>query len=312
MDVIYGITANNNPTVQDVWNTTPAWSFPYAASTIAPTPVPARTIIDGAFAAHVGSVGAYAFINDMLYLEASAYRTLDFNARRTRSASIPSTHPGCSTDLRPIGAWPSSRIGATTRLMVGTFGMIVQRPALDRSHFVTGTTGTLPQTDKFTDVGFDSQYQYQGDNYWLTLRGSYIREFQKLDCELPHMAVRQSDQRAQRASPAGLVCLWRRQPDCLDRPVFQYLGHLRPNFVCGPCERRQPEQQRLDCRDRLYSVRNQHGAGLAVAERAHCSRLHVLQQVRRHHDRRQQQQHAVPSSLVGHVGRLACTRRVLP
>ena len=28
VDVIYGITANNNPTVQDVWNTTPAWTFP--------------------------------------------------------------------------------------------------------------------------------------------------------------------------------------------------------------------------------------------------------------------------------------------
>ena len=26
LDIIYGITANNNPTVQDVWNTTPAWS----------------------------------------------------------------------------------------------------------------------------------------------------------------------------------------------------------------------------------------------------------------------------------------------
>ena len=32
LDLIYGITANNNPTVQDVWNTTPAWAFPYAAS----------------------------------------------------------------------------------------------------------------------------------------------------------------------------------------------------------------------------------------------------------------------------------------
>src|SRR5262249_15937071 len=30
VEVIYGITANNNPTVQDVWNTTPAWTFPYA------------------------------------------------------------------------------------------------------------------------------------------------------------------------------------------------------------------------------------------------------------------------------------------
>ena len=38
MPVTYGITANNNPSVQDPWNTTPAWSFPYAVSNIAPTP----------------------------------------------------------------------------------------------------------------------------------------------------------------------------------------------------------------------------------------------------------------------------------
>ena len=44
-----------------------------------------------------------------------------------------------------------------------------------------GTTGTFSQTDKYTDAGFDTQYQYQGENYWLTLRGSYIREYQRLD-----------------------------------------------------------------------------------------------------------------------------------
>src|ERR1700681_3196102 len=81
-DFIYGITANNNPTVQDVWNTTPAWSFPYAVSTLASTPS-SKTIIEGAFSAHVGGVGAYAYVNDMLYLEASAYRTLDFGAQNS-------------------------------------------------------------------------------------------------------------------------------------------------------------------------------------------------------------------------------------
>jgi hypothetical protein len=80
LDVLYGLTANNNPTVQDVWNTTPAWSFPYAASTVGPTPA-AKTIIEGAFAARVGGVGAYLFVNDMLYLEGSGYRTLDFRAQ---------------------------------------------------------------------------------------------------------------------------------------------------------------------------------------------------------------------------------------
>jgi len=34
LDIVYGVTANNNPTVQDLWNTTPAWSFPYAVSNV--------------------------------------------------------------------------------------------------------------------------------------------------------------------------------------------------------------------------------------------------------------------------------------
>ena len=42
-------------------------------------------------------------------------------------------------------------------------------------------TSTFPQTDKFTDIGFDAQYQYQGSNFWFTLRGTYIHEQQKLD-----------------------------------------------------------------------------------------------------------------------------------
>src|ERR1019366_8398619 len=61
MMAIVGFThtqANQDPTVQDPWNTTPAWAFPYAVSNVAPTPG-AGTLIAGAFAAHVGGVGAY-------------------------------------------------------------------------------------------------------------------------------------------------------------------------------------------------------------------------------------------------------------
>jgi hypothetical protein len=77
LNVTYGITANNNPTVQDPWNTTPAWGFPYAVSTLCNGFGP-TTILDGTFAAHVAGVGAYAFINDALYLEA----TVRFGAKR--------------------------------------------------------------------------------------------------------------------------------------------------------------------------------------------------------------------------------------
>ncbi len=40
---------------------------------------------------------------------------------------------------------------------------------------------TFAQTDRYNDIGFDTQYQYQGPNYWITLRGSYIHENQTLD-----------------------------------------------------------------------------------------------------------------------------------
>ena len=43
-DVVYGMTANNNPTAQHPWNTTPAWSFPFVAASDALAPTPgART-----------------------------------------------------------------------------------------------------------------------------------------------------------------------------------------------------------------------------------------------------------------------------
>jgi hypothetical protein len=63
MPLVYGITANNNPTVQDPWNSTPAWGYPFVATNLANTPG-AKTLIDQGFAAQVLGTGAYAFLND--------------------------------------------------------------------------------------------------------------------------------------------------------------------------------------------------------------------------------------------------------
>jgi hypothetical protein len=179
LNAIVGVTVNNNPTVQDVWNTTPAWAFPYAASTIAGTPA-TKTVIEGAFSAHVVGAGAYAYINDILYLEATAYRTLDFGAQNALGVD-PFGAPGLVDGLAPYWRAALEPHWGNHDLMVGTFGMITNIHNWVDPTFVIGSTATFSPTDKFTDVGFDSQYQYQGDNYWLTLRGSYIREFQQLD-----------------------------------------------------------------------------------------------------------------------------------
>src|SRR5689334_16850495 len=55
-ELIYGFSLNNNPTVQDLWNTTPAWGFPWAASELAPTPA-AATLIEGGLAQQVAGLG---------------------------------------------------------------------------------------------------------------------------------------------------------------------------------------------------------------------------------------------------------------
>jgi hypothetical protein len=182
MDIVYGITANNNPTVQDPWNTTPAWGFPYSGSTVAPGPA-AATLIDGTYAQFVGGAGAYTFIDNLVYLELTAYRTLDFK-----------TLPKLGVDPFGVpqfqGVAPYWRVAVEPHwgnhwLEFGAFGMFA------RVHPWTGAdtngdgTGFLinqsfPQTDRYNDVAFDTQYQYQGDDYWITLRGTYIHEKQTL------------------------------------------------------------------------------------------------------------------------------------
>ena len=169
MPVVFGISVNNNPTVQDPWNSTPAWGYPFVQTNLANTPG-AKTRIDQGFAAQVLGASAYAFINDQLYLEAGGYQTL---------------RPGTldSLGVAPAGTTPTQAIAPYFRaaleqqwgkhiLEVGTFGLIAD------TGLPYGTPG--PGTNRFTDIGLDSQYQYQGDGYWFTLRGTYIHEKQDL------------------------------------------------------------------------------------------------------------------------------------
>jgi hypothetical protein len=48
-ELVYGLDFNNNPTVEDLWNSTPAWGFPWINSDSAPTPG-ASPIINGVLA----------------------------------------------------------------------------------------------------------------------------------------------------------------------------------------------------------------------------------------------------------------------
>jgi hypothetical protein len=185
-NVIYGITANNNPTVQDLWNTTPAWAFPYNVSNIAASGPTSSTLIEGALAARVAGVGAYAWINDLLYLELTGYRAINFDSL-LKLGPDPFQGPGVSPG-KMVGIAPYWRVAMEPHwgnhwLEFGAFGMSAQ---VNPFTTVTDANGfylnqTFQETDRYTDIGFDTQYQYQGPNYWITLRGTYIHEKQTLD-----------------------------------------------------------------------------------------------------------------------------------
>lgn len=168
LDVVYGITVHNNPTVQDVWNTTPAWSFPFASSALAPAP-DAATMIEGNFAARVVGVGAYTFWNDILYAELTGYQTLS-----------PGFLKGVGVDA--VGADSLSSIAPYWRLAIepnrgdhslelGTFGMV--------GHVHPGDVRGFGSND-VADFGFDAQYQYNGDPHTFTVRLTDIYEKQHL------------------------------------------------------------------------------------------------------------------------------------
>ena len=121
MPITYGITANNNPSVQDPWNTTPAWSFPYAVSSVAPDPG-VGTLIDGAFAAHVGGVGGYAWINNLVYLELSGYRTFGHDTQ-AKLMTDPFGAPGLFEGVAPYWRVAIEPHWGNHWLEFGAFGM---------------------------------------------------------------------------------------------------------------------------------------------------------------------------------------------
>jgi hypothetical protein len=176
MDVIYGISSDNNPTMGDPWNTVPAWGFPYMdAGDIMPGPA-ASTLIDGALAQEVGGVGAYAFFNNLVYLQFSGYRSINPGTLVHLGAG-PTDAPGFIDGVAPYWRLAIEPHWGRNWWEFGTFGMFAKiHPWTDPDN----SFAQSPLTDHYTDIAFDTQYQYQGDNYWLTLRGTYIHEDQSL------------------------------------------------------------------------------------------------------------------------------------
>lgn len=71
-DLIYGVSLNNSPTVQDVYASTPTWGFPWAVPGAVGEGAIAGPMIAGLGQQVVG-LSAYALYNDFLYVEFGGY-----------------------------------------------------------------------------------------------------------------------------------------------------------------------------------------------------------------------------------------------
>ena len=163
--ITYGLTLNNNPTVQDLWNTTSAWGYPYTSSGIAPTPE-AGPMIEN-LGGTVAGVGAYTMINNMFYFELSGYRTAQLGSALPPDSSTSGAVNGTS----PYWRTAIQKQFGKNYISVGTFGMATKL-------YPEGVSGL---SDNYTDVAFDMQYERQFTKGQFTLHTSYLNENQKLN-----------------------------------------------------------------------------------------------------------------------------------
>ncbi|TMH60377.1 MAG: cytochrome C [Betaproteobacteria bacterium] len=173
LDLAYGLSLNNNPTVSDIYNTTPAWGFPFASSSVAVAPN-AATLIDGGLGQQVVGLGAYAMVNQTLYAEIAPYRTAD------GAFSIFRAGTDKTTDAVLKGTAPYWRLALQHAWNEGTHSMMIGTYGIDARKFPDSLDPTGP-TDRFLDTGIDAQYQYITDRHRFSAQLNWVREKQTLD-----------------------------------------------------------------------------------------------------------------------------------
>ncbi len=169
MDAVFGLSFNNSPTVQDVFNTLPAWGYPYTSSGLAPTPSASPML--GNLAQTTLGVTGYAWLDNQFYIEVGGYQSP--GAGFLIHAGADPTAPGSIKGTAPYARIAWQKTFPDHNFEVGAFILDADiYPGLDQ------TTG---YTDHYTDVGLDASYQlYAAHDNVFTVNARYIHEHQDL------------------------------------------------------------------------------------------------------------------------------------
>ena len=163
-DLIYGVTMHNNPGVQDVWNSNPAWGYGVVPGSTgigsAATPM-----LDGGLGQQVVGGGAYVYWNQTVYAELTGYRT------GNGVFSFMTQGNGTQTIIK--GTNPYARLALTHAW--GAHNAMIGVTHLDVQQYQDPTDLTLG-TDRYRDNSIDFQYQYLLDPHTVTATVTRIHE----------------------------------------------------------------------------------------------------------------------------------------
>lgn len=177
-DLIYGVTLNNGPSIQDVFNTTSAWGFPFAAPPIgAPTGYPS-TLIDGGLAQQVAGIGVYGDWDGKFLAELSGYKTADgiFSFLRAGGDTVANRYPVKGTSPYWRLAYHSDE-GAHS-WAIGAYGMVADR--------YSDTTNASSPTSRFKDTALDAQWQFSQEKDRYSVQATWIHEKTNWDSSLAY------------------------------------------------------------------------------------------------------------------------------
>jgi len=168
-----GLDVNNNPTVQDPYNSSYAWGYPYVSSALVPTPS-AQPLLAGGLAGNSLGATVYAWYDRSLYLEAGLYNTFGPSLLSwTGNAYGPGSTVNPAPYARAAYEWnwngQSAHVGGI--LLHSNFNPATASFSSD------GSMGH----DSYTDYAFDGGYQFTGDGtHVFSVLGIFDHETQNL------------------------------------------------------------------------------------------------------------------------------------
>ncbi len=164
-DLVVGLTLNNSPSVADLWNTLPAWGYPFIDSSVG--------FGTGDFAPYIATLaqavwggGPYFDYNNWLYGEADFYRTLSNNQSAILNGGEPTgiSFPGVAA----YGRLALHHTFGPNSFEIGVFG-------LTASPYPTGPIRGYG-TDRINDLGVDGMYQWISGVNAVTVNAAYTHE----------------------------------------------------------------------------------------------------------------------------------------